>query len=98
MKNIKQLRTTTESPREQWVDVNVDIDLDRQLVRLMESNGDIHEYVSINVRALAHAAAHNRGRAQWCEKYQQLLVPGASDVSGGIPFYKLEPKPVALSA
>ncbi len=98
MKNIKQLRTTTESPREQWVDVNVDIDLDRQLVRLMESNGDIHEYVSNNVRALAHAAAHNRGRAQWCEKYQQLLVPGASDVSGGIPFYKLEPKPVALSA
>ncbi|GAA2121146.1 hypothetical protein [Kocuria atrinae] len=98
MKNIKQLRTKTESPREQWVDVTVDIDLDHQLVRLIESNGDIHEYVSNNVRALAHAAAHNRGRAQWCEKYQQLLVPGASDVSGGIPFYKLEPKPVALSA
>lgn len=98
MKNIQQLRTKTESPREQWVDVTVDIDPDHNAVRLMESNGDIHEYLSGNVRALAHAVAHNRGRAQWCEKYRQLLVPGASNVSGGIAFYKLEPKPVALSA
>lgn len=98
MKNIQQLRTKTESPREQWVDVTVDIDPDHNTVRLMESNGDIHEYLSGNVRALAHAVAHNRGRAQWCEKYRQLLVPGASNVSGGIPFYKLEPKSVALSA
>ena len=98
MKNIQQLRTKTESPREQWVDVTVDIDPDHHMVRLIESNGDIHEYLRNNVRALAHAAAHNRGRAQWCEKYRQLLVPGASNVSGGIAFYKLEPKPVALSA
>lgn len=98
MTNIQQLRTKTESPREQWVDVTVDIDPDHHMVRLIESNGDIHEYLSNNVRALAHAAAHNRGHAQWCEKYRQLLVPGASDVSGGVPFYKLEPKPVAISA
>lgn len=98
MKTIHQPRTKTESPREQWVDVTVDIDLERQVVRLIEAHGESHEYVSTNVRALAMAAAHNDGHAQWCAKYQQLLVPGASSVSGGIPFYKLEPKPVALSA
>ncbi|MBD2762818.1 hypothetical protein IEE91_08060 [Kocuria sp. cx-455] len=98
MKNIQQLRATTESSREQWVDVTVDIDPDHHVVRLTDSNGDVHEYLSGNVRALVHATAHNRGRAQWCEKYRQLLIPGASNVSGGVPFYKLEPKPVALSA
>lgn len=98
MNTIQHQHTKTESSREQWVDVTVDTDLDRQVVRLTESDGGTHEYVSNNVRALAHAAAHNRGRAQWCAKYQQLLVPGASNVSGGIAFHKLEPKPVALSA
>lgn len=98
MKNIQQLHTETESPREQWIDVTVDIDLDRNVARLTESDGGTHEYVSNNVRALARAAAHNRGRAQWCAKYQQLLVPGASTATGGVAFYKLEPVPVALSA
>lgn len=96
MKNNQQQHAQTDSTREQWIDVTVDIDLERHVVRLHEADGGTHEYVSDNVRALAHAANHNRGRAQWCAKYQQLLVPGASNTSGGIAFYKLERAPAAM--
>ena len=87
-----------DSPREQWIDVTVDADPRDNVVRLTEADGTAHEFFSDAATTVAAAAAHSRGRAQWCAMYHRLLVPGASLVTGGAPFYRLEPKPMALSA
>lgn len=86
------------SPREQWVDVTVTADPHDSLIRLIQADGEVHEFLSDDAAAVLAAAAHSRGHAQWCAMYHRLLVPGASLVTGGVSFYKLEPKPVALSA
>lgn len=82
----------TES-REQWVDVTVNADPVRHVVALTGSDGTPHEYFADDVRELALATQHTKGRGQWCAKYRRLLVPGASRVTGGASFYKLEPMP-----
>ena len=87
-----------DSPREQWIDVTVDADPHARVIRLVHPDGQVHEFLSDEVPTVAAAAANSSGRAQWCAMYHQLLVPGASHVTGGAPFYKLEPKPMALSA
>ncbi|MDO4919318.1 hypothetical protein [Kocuria sp.] len=79
--------------REQWVDVTVHADTVHQCVRLTEADGREHRYAADDVREVALAARHARGRGQWCAKYRRLLVPGASRVTGGMSFYKLEPLP-----
>ena len=79
--------------REQWVDVTVRTDTARHVVSLTEPDGQEHRYRADDVRELALAAQHTRGRGQWCAKYHRLLVPRASGVTGGMPFYKLEPLP-----
>ena len=83
-------RTSPDS-REQWVDVTVHADTAHHLVSLTEPDGQQHQYATDDVRAVAAAAQHTRGRGQWCAKYRRLLVPGASSVTGGMSFYKLEP-------
>ena len=77
--------------REQWVDVTVHADTAHQLVSLTEQDGQRRTYVTDDVRELALAAQHARGHGQWCAKYRRLLLPDASRVTGGMPFYKLEP-------
>lgn len=84
---------TTDTAREQWVDVTVRADAIRHVVSITEPNGQAHEYFADDVREVALATQHTRGSAQWCAKYRRLLVPGASRVTGGAPFYKLEPMP-----
>lgn len=96
--NNNHTGSESDSPREQWVDVAVDAEPDNPVVRLIQADGEVHEFLSDDTTAIAVAAAHSSDRAQWCAMYHQLLVPGASLVTGGAPFYKLEPKPVALSA
>ncbi|KIC70172.1 hypothetical protein QWJ06_04020 [Kocuria rhizophila] len=82
----------TES-REQWVDVTVRADVAHQLVSLTGADGHERSFRTEDVRELALATQHTRGRGQWCAKYRRLLVPGASRVTGGMPFFKLEPLP-----
>lgn len=84
---------STPESREQWVDVTVRADTAHQVVSLTEPDGQEHAYVTDDVRELALATQHTRGRGQWCAKYRRLLVPGASQVTGGMSFYKLEPVP-----
>ena len=83
----------TPESREQWVDVTVRADTAHQVVSLTKPDGQEHTYVTDDVRELALATQHTRGRGQWCAKYRRLLVPGASRVTGGMSFYKLEPVP-----
>ena len=85
--------TTPAHPdsREQWVDVTVCADTAHQVVSLIEPDGQERRYRADDVRELALAAQHTRGRGQWCAKYRRLLVPGAASVTGGMSFYRLEP-------
>ena len=83
----------TPESREQWVDVTVRADTAHQVVSLTEVDGQEHSYRADDVREVALATQHTRGRGQWCAKYHRLLVPGASLVTGGMSFYKLEPLP-----
>lgn len=87
-----------ESPREQWVDVLVAADPDDGVVRLTHADGEVDEFLSDHAATVVTAAAHSNGHAQWCAMYHRLLIPGAARVTGGAPFYRLDPKPVALSA
>jgi len=91
------MNTTTQKShpdtREQWVDVTVQADPARHVVSITGSDGHEHEYFADDAREVALAAQHTRGRGQWCAKYSRLLVPGASRVTGGVSFYKLEPLP-----
>ena len=98
MKNTDGTPREGVSLREQWVDVAVDVDLERQVVRLTEPQGEVHEYVCNTIRTLAAATARNGGLAQWCAKYLQLLVPGGSYGTPGSPFHKLTPARMALPA
>ncbi|RKQ34083.1 hypothetical protein [Kocuria tytonis] len=81
----------TTDTREQWVDVTVRADTAHHLVSLTDATGQERTFVTADVRELALASQHARGRGQWCAKYRRLLVPGASLVTGGMSFFKLEP-------
>lgn len=98
MKNNHRVPTDTPALREQWIDVTVDVDVDRQVVRLIEPLGEVQEYTSRDIRALADSAMRNRGQAQWCAKYSQLLIPGVPRGTHGGPFHKLTPARVTLPA
>lgn len=88
-----QAPEASNESREQWVDVTVRADVAHQLVSLTGADGHERSFRTEDVRELALATQHTRGRGQWCAKYRRLLVPGASRVTGGMPFFKLEPLP-----
>ncbi|GEO91926.1 hypothetical protein KFL01_12320 [Kocuria flava] len=89
---------TTSDQREEWIDVTVAALPDLHLVRLTSTDGDVEEYTTAEADDLAAAAEHTAGSAQWCAKYRQLLVPGATAATGRHPFFKLHPASLPLSA
>lgn len=97
MKIAESINGTESTQREAWVDVTVHADSSESTLRLVETDGSTHNFVAHDAPTLVTALSHNGGAAQYCAKYNRLLVPGATG-TGSMPFYKLEPVSLPLSA
>lgn len=78
----------SSSAVESWVDAQVHVDADLDLIQLIV-NGEQQLMWFHDLPTLALALSGTQGTPQWCAHYGALLVPGGFDGPAGRSFFSL---------